>query len=41
VGKTRKKKEDLWQKLVKAKYLKGKPIACLEPRQGTQVLLVG
>jgi hypothetical protein len=26
-------KDGLWQKLVKAKYVRGRPIACIEPRQ--------
>jgi hypothetical protein len=26
-------KDGLWQKLVKAKYVKGRPVACIEPRQ--------
>jgi hypothetical protein len=28
-----KSKDGLWQKLVKAKYVKGKPVAYIEPRQ--------
>jgi hypothetical protein len=26
-------KEGLWQKIVQAKYVKGRPIACIEPMQ--------
>jgi hypothetical protein len=26
-------KEGLWQKIVQAKYIKGRPISCIDPRQ--------